>query len=188
MFSADEKTRDFQYDGRRVPSVSDVLDLYFPFPVQFLPAGAAAKGTARHEWYSAIIRGLEIEGEPDPRIAGEIAAFRKFCSECKPIYKFGEVRYYDPLLGICGKPDFVGEIGGSLCVCDWKPQTKYKRTQAQVAGYFVLLRNNKVPVLDRYSLRLYDDGKYRMDPFKDDGDLIRWVALVNGYKASRFYL
>ena len=188
MFTSDEETRTFLNDKRLVPSVSDVLDLYFPFPVQYLPEGSAVKGSVRHEFYHHIAKNPTQELEdPDPRIAGEVAAFRRFMAEVKPVYVSGEVRYFDEVLGICGKPDFVGLVSNRLSCIDWKPASKYKRTQAQLAGYTVMLRRNKVPVLDRFSLRLYADGKYRLDPFKDDGDLTRWAALVNGWKAAQFY-
>ena len=188
MFTADEETRTFTNDGRKVVSVSNVLDLYFPFPVQFLPADAAINGTVRHEFYNFIAQHPDQELEdPDPRIAGSIASFRRFISEVKPVYVSGEVRYFDDVLRVCGKPDLVAIISGRLSVVDFKPQTKNKRTQAQLAGYCVMLRRNNIKVLDRFGLRLYDDGKYRLDPYKDEGDLVRWPALVNGFKAANHY-
>ena len=188
MFTADEETRTFTNDGRKVVSVSNVLDLYFPFPVQFLPADAAINGTVRHEFYNFIAQHPDQELEdPDPRIAGSIASFRRFISEVKPVYVSGEVRYFDSVLGICGKPDLVAIISGRLAVLDYKPESKNKRTIAQTAAYAVMLRRNGVNVLDRYALRLYDDGKYRLDAHKDDGDLRRWPALVAGYMAATFY-
>ena len=187
MFTADEETRTFTNDGRKVVSVSNVLDLYFPFPVQFMPADAAINGTVRHQWFHAIAQGQEMENEPDPRISGAVAGFRRFMYEVKPVYVSGEVRYFDSVLGICGKPDLVAIISGRLAVLDYKPESKNKRTIAQTAAYAVMLRRNGVNVLDRYALRLYDDGKYRLDAHKDDGDLRRWPALVAGYMAATFY-
>lgn len=188
MFIADEATRTFTNNGQRVYSVSDVLALYFPFKTEFMTADAATKGQVRHEWYSAIIQnpGIELE-DPDPRIAGEVAAFRKFVEECRPVYKFGEVRYFDPILGVCGKPDFVGEIAGRLSICDWKPEHSAKRTRAQTAAYKHMLNANSIPVLDRFELRLHADGKYRLDKHRDDGDLTRWPALVAGFFAATHY-
>lgn len=188
MFIADEATRTFTNNGQRVYSVSDVLALYFPFKTEFMPADAATKGQVRHEWYSAIIQnpGIELE-DPDPRISGEVAAFRKFVEECRPVYKFGEVRYFDPILDICGKPDFVGLISERLSVVDWKPEHSAKRTRAQTAGYKVMLNHNGIPVLDRFELRLYADGKYRLEKHRDESDLTRWPALVAGFRAAQFY-
>ncbi len=184
----DEKEHIYRLeDGRTPPSVTQVLNLYFPFPVQFMPTDATDIGTVRHQWYHALAQGQELENEPDPRIAGEVGGFRRFMEEVRPVYVSGELPYFDPILNVCGKPDFVGLISNRLSCVDWKPQGKYKRTVAQVAGYTVMLRRNKIPILDRYALRLYDDGKYRLDQFKDDGDLTRWAALVNGYNAASFY-
>ena len=188
IVTLDEKEHIYRLeDGRKPPSVTKILSLYFPFPVQFMPPDAADIGTIRHQWFHELAQGHELEDEPDQRISGSVAGFRRFMEEVKPIYVSGEVAYFDPVLGVCGKPDFVGLVSNRLSCIDWKPASKYKRTQAQLAGYTVMLRRNKVPVLDRFSLRLYADGKYRLDPFKDDGDLTRWAALVNGWKAAQFY-
>ena len=173
-------------DGRTPPGVNKVLDLYFP-PCGFYTEDGQVIGKVRHQWFHALAQGIELENEPDPRIAGEISGFNRFMAEVKPVYVSGEIPYFDSVLGVCGKPDFVGLISKRLSCVDWKPQSKYKRTAAQVAGYTVMLRRNKIPILDRYALRLYDDGKYRLDQFKDDGDLTRWAALVNGYNAALFY-
>jgi hypothetical protein len=174
-------------DGRTPARVSSVLDLYFPFPVQFMPADAAITGTVRHEFYHRIAQNpLEELEEPDPRIAGPVAAFRKFMAEVKPVYISGELPYFDPILNVCGTPDLVAEISSRLSVVDFKPASKSKRTQAQTAAYKTMLNRNGVPVLDRYELRL-SDGTYRLEKHTDDGDLIRWPALVAGYHAAKFY-
>jgi hypothetical protein len=188
MITLDEKNHVYTIeDGRTPPSVTQVLNLYFPFPVQFMPTDAAEIGTIRHQWFHALAQGLEVENDPAPRISGEVAAFRRFMCEVKPVFISGEVPYYDEVLHVCGKPDLLAKIAGRLSVIDYKPATKNKRTIAQTAAYCVMLRRNWVNVLDRYALRLYDDGKYRLDAHKDDGDLRRWPALVAGYMAATFY-
>ena len=174
-------------DGRTPPRVSNILDCYFPFPVQFMPEDAAINGTVRHQWFHALAQGMEMENEPDHRIVGQVEAFKRFLAEVKPVYISGELPYFDPVLGVCGTPDLVAEIAGRLAVADYKPGSKNMRTRSQTAAYKVMLNRNQVPVLDRFELRLYADGKYRLEKHTDEGDLRRWPALVAGYMAATHY-
>ena len=175
-------------DGRTPPSVSQILNLYFPVPTQFMPAGCAEIGTVRHKFYHLIAQNPEIELEdPDPRIAGSVSAFRKFWREMKPKFISGEVPYFDDLRGVCGTPDLVAEIAGMLSVVDYKPETKAKRTRAQLAAYAVMLNHNRIYVQDRYELRLHDDGSYRLNQHKEQADLRRWQAMAYGYAAATHF-
>lgn len=188
IVTLDEATHTYRLpDGRTPPSVSQILNLYLPVPIHFMPADAVNIGTVRHQWFHALAQGLGLENEPDPRIAGAVTGFRKFLAEVKPRYISGEVPYFDDLLGVCGTPDLVAEIAGRLSVCDYKPEARAKRTRAQTAAYAVMLQHNKFMVLDRYELRLYADGSYRLNQHKDNLDLRRWTAMAYGYHAAAHF-
>ncbi|HBT62586.1 MAG TPA: hypothetical protein DEB40_12665, partial [Elusimicrobia bacterium] len=176
----------YRVDERTVPSVSSILDLYFP-PIQFYTEEGRMLGTARHEWFHAIIQGIELENEPDELIAGAVDGFRKFMSEVKPVYISGEKPYFDEVLGVCGTPDLVAEIGGVLSVCDFKPSAANKRTRLQLAAYFLMLQRNNINVVSRYELRLSNKGAYRLEEHKDYSDMKRWASLVAAYNAMSFY-
>ncbi len=171
--------------GQRKPGVNEILNLYFP-PCSFYSESGMQKGTARHSWYHALIQGLEIASDPDERIAGEVAGFRKFLAEVKPRYILGEVYLYDDALGFCGTPDLYCEIGGRFSCIDYKPANAQPRWKLQTAAYQTLLTANGHPVQDRYALRLLP-GEYRLDAHKDAGDLSRWRAMVSGFQARKFY-
>ena len=172
-------------DGRTPPGVSRVLDLYFP-PSGFYTEEGRVLGTSRHKWFHELVKGKIIKNEPDERIAGEVAAFRRFMYEVKPVYVSGEVPYHDPVLDVCGKPDLVAKISGRLGVIDFKPPTKNKRTIVQLAAYALMLRRNTIPVMDRFELRL-GDGNYRLEKHEDPGDIKRWECMVPAWKAVQFY-
>ena len=169
----------------RKPSVSKVLDLYFP-PTGFYSEEGRELGIASHSWFDFLARGCEPTEEPDERIADEVAAFRKFLAEVKPLFIFGEKILYDDVLGVCGKPDLYCEIQGRPSVIDYKPRNSNVRWIAQTAAYQCLIAANGFPVLDRYALRLLP-GNYRLDQHKDKNDLSRWRAFVAGFKARDFY-
>ena len=127
-----------------------------------------------------------MENEPDPRIAGAVAGFRKFMAEVNPKYISGEVPYYDSVLIVCGKPDLVAEIASKLSIVDYKPETKNKRTPVQTAAYALMLRHNNIQILDRYELRLLD-GDYRLDRHRSTDDEKRWPVLVAAFHAANYY-
>ena len=163
------------------PSVSQVLALYFP-PSKFFTEEGRMKGTSRHKWFDALAQGLDIANDPDERIVAEVVGFRKFLSEVKPVYFFGEVALYDDCLEVCGKPDLYCEIQGRPSVVDYKPRNAQGRWVAQIAAYQCLLIANGFPVLDRYILRVLP-GDYRLDQYKNPADLTCWRAFVQGFKA-----
>jgi hypothetical protein len=183
----DEKSHIYTLeDGRHPTPVSSILNIFFPFPTQFMPADAAEIGTVRHQWFHELAQGHEIENEPDPRISGEVAGFIKFMAEAKPHYVIGEKSFFDPVLNVCGTPDLIAEISGRLAVIDFKPHSKNKRTRLQTAAYSLMLRSNKFPILDRYELRLLC-GDYRLDKHRNTDDERRWPILVAAFHAASYY-
>lgn len=163
------------------PRVSDVLNLFFP-PSPFIKDHHLELGTSRHMWYAEIARDAEIENKPHPAIADEVAMFRKFWAECKPVAKYIEEPFYSGI-GVRGTPDLVAEINGRLSVVDFKPWNKNKRTQIQTAFYKHILHTNKIMVMDRYELRI-DKNSYRLEQHKDPEDLRRAVTLLSAYNIA----
>lgn len=136
-----------------------------------------------------MAQGNKVSDSKEPpyvEIAPAVDGFVKFLSEVKPEYVSGEIPYFHPTLKYCGTPDTVMKIGGRLSVIDYKPKQKNKRTIAQTALYYLLLNANKIPVRDRYELRLYD-GIYRLQKHEDTGDMRRVEIMVAAYQAAQFY-
>lgn len=169
----------------RPPRVTNILDLFFP-PSKFYTEEGRTKGTARHLWYHAIAQGLEMENEPNPIIAAEVASFRRFMAEVRPVYISGEIPYYDAEVGVCGTPDLVCEIEGILSVVDFKPEAKNARTPLQTAAYKRMLRANRIPVINRFELRL-SEGFYRLEPHRNTDDEKRWPIMAAAFHAASHY-
>lgn len=175
----------YRVNGIIKPGTNQVLNVYFP-PSPFYTEAGRDLGAARHLWFDFLARALEPAEDPDPRIAGEVAGFKRWLEDYKPLRHGGETPLYDAELGVCGTPDWWGMVEGRLAIVDFKPKAKNKRTPVQTASYQHNLLANGVPVVDRYELRL-GDGTYRFEPHEDDEDVSRWEAMVYGYHAAGFY-
>ncbi len=175
----------YKVDGITIPSVTNILDLYFP-PCGFYTEEGRNNGHARHEWYDFLAQGKKAIEPPEDKIAQEIKGFEKFLADVKPVYKSGEKSYYHPTLRYCGTPDVVFALAGRLAVVDYKPKTKNKRTRVQTALYYLMLRANDIMVVDRYELRCYDN-MYRLDRHEDTQDIKRAEVMVAAYHAAQFY-
>jgi len=180
-----KKTHIYTVDGIVMPSVSTILDVYFP-PSAFYTEQGRDNGHYRHEWYSELAQGFEATNEPYAEIAPAVDGFKKFMAEVKPEYVSGEIPYFHPVLNYCGTPDVVFKINNRLAVCDFKPKNKTKRTRLQTALYYMMLRVNGVMVVDRYELRCYD-GVYRLEAHNDTQDMRRAEMMVAAYASAQFY-
>ena len=104
---------EYTVDGLKVPSVTEILNVYFP-PCGFYTEEGQQDGKYRHEWYAALAQGIETTNEPYPKIAPAIEGFKKFLADVKPEYVSGEIPYHHPTLRYCGTPDVVFRIGDKL--------------------------------------------------------------------------
>ena len=175
----------YRVDGIIWPSVSMILDVYIP-PTPFYTEEGREDGHFRHEWYAFLAQGGTAAKPPYPKIEPAIEGFKKFMSDVRPEYVFGERPMSHPVLGYCGTPDVVFKINARLALVDYKPKAKNKRTMLQTALYYLMLRANGVMVEDRYELRLYD-GIYRLDKHTDAADIRRAEIMVAAFNAAKFY-
>lgn len=175
----------YRVDGMIIPSVSAVLDVYFP-PTPFYTEEGREDGHYRHEWYAFLSQGGVAAKPPYPKIEPAIEGYKRFMAEVRPEYVFGERPMYHPQLRYCGTPDVVFKLAGRLSVVDYKPKAKNKRTRLQTALYYLMLRANGVMVEDRYELRCYD-GIYRLEKHTDAGDIRRAEIMVAAYWSAQFY-
>lgn len=181
----DKEKHLYMVDGVATPSVSDILNMYFP-PSSYYTEEGREDGHYRHEWYAFLAKGGIAKEPPYTKIAPAVAGFEKFLVEVKPVYVSGEIPYFHPTLRYCGTPDAVMIMANRLAVVDYKPNAINKRTRVQTALYYPLLQVNKIPVLDRYELRCYDNI-YRLEKHEDLQDIRRAEVMVAAFHASQFY-
>lgn len=181
----------YQVDGARVPSVTEVLKLcglvdYSGIDPEVLER-ARARGEEVHQWIELIEAG-EAATPTDPEVAGRVEAYRAFReSEAFEVY-LSERPLVDPVYRYAGTPDLVGRMTkrDRPAVIDikppWDPESWW---DLQVAGYALLIEEGathtdlaplfgdpdsgaaRARPLDRFVLQLRGDGTYRLNPPRD---------------------
>ena len=177
MRTFDESTHTYRIDGRKVPSVTQVLG-------DLIPGWKASewylnRGQAVHACAAMIARGIEFEH--DPQIDGQVRACRKFFAEVKPVVHNVETAMYSEKYQYAGTYDLFGELDGRLIVFDWKasisPALPYQLAayalESNVVNYgcgVVLKETGEYSMTEIYDLRRYKQG---------------WLSLLGAYNIRR---
>jgi hypothetical protein len=180
-------------DGRRIPGFSEILvDVGFA-PNPFWTAAGRDEGTALHQWIAFIATSpYPADDEPDPRIAGRVAGFRKFVKEFHFTAAGAEEIQHEPTLGYCCTPDLWGYMptalpGSPRVLVECKRGARAKTHRLQTAAQSLALEARGFAVQERYALYLKDGG-YSLERHDDDEDFEHWKAIVYAYHAKRRYL
>lgn len=181
MLTFNAERHEYHWDGVRVPSVTQILKLVGDDFSMIPPAvleHARQRGVAVHKCVQLDIKDDLVEESVVPEIAGYLAAWRKFRSDCQiTAAEVGEPErpLYHPTLRFAGTPDVPLFFSGRWAVLDIKTAEQASPTwPLQTAAYRELINVNTTKgehlIEDRYSLRLRADGTYKLDQFKDRGD------------------
>lgn len=179
----DEETHSYAINGRRVPSVTQVLG-------DLIPGWHASdwhmqRGRAVHACAAMIARGEEFEH--DPQISDQVAACRRFFAECKPDVQAVELQVYSERLQFAGTLDLSGMMVGQPCVLDYKA-TLTKALPYQLAAYALAEWEMLRQPMKRYGLgvELREDGTYRLsEPYDLRLYSQAWLALLTTYNVRR---
>lgn len=164
----DESTHTYTYEGRRVPSVTQVIR-------EVVLGGHDRPGM---EWYMARGSALHLaaqmwdEGELDeesidPAIAGHLAAYRRFRDDVGDDLTITEIekpRYHTS--GYAGTPDRVVEWRGDRGILDLKTGSTAAWHRLQTAAYAALAPEATA----RLVVYLGEDSRWKMDRHKDRSD------------------
>lgn len=187
MFRFDEPSHTYTLGEQVLPSVTQVLKLVSDDFSMVAPAvleRARLRGVAVHRCVQLDINDDLVEESVVPAIAGYLAAWRKFRTECQiKAADFGEPErpLFHPSLRFAGTPDVPLFFGGKWAVLDIKTAEQASPSWAlQTAAYLELINANTKKgehlIEDRYSLRLRENGTYKLDQFKDRGD---WTVFLS---------
>lgn len=153
-------------------------------------------GSLVHSWCEAYLRDGESAADAildEQRFlvdeaAPHIEAFIKFTREhvLEPVRL--EVPMYQPQLGYCCTPDFLGFMDGKAADIDYKTVSRLKKSVAlQVAGQKLCLITRRDVM--GYALHLRKDGTYKLRPYpKWDSDSAAVVAIANAYSLREAYV
>lgn len=170
----DAATHTYTLDGRRLPSVTQVIKAVIPYHLPSATEWHRQRGTALHAATHLLDEGALDWSTVDPAISGRLAAYQKFrqhfvgdlnieASEkpiMHPTYRYA---------GCLDKVFFIPGMG--LILADLK-STIDPTVQIQLGGYACAWNaNEKVMKIRRaFALELHDDETYRTQWF-DDAEL-----------------
>lgn len=183
MIDFDEATHTYRVAGRVVPSVTQIISaagLRGDFPVSAdVMAYAGERGKAVHLACELDDKGELDEGSVHPAIAGYLAAYRRFKSECAYHPGIAEVPRYHETHHYCGTPDRVCQINGQDAVLDLKSGVKLAATGVQLAAYAQMVGK---PAAARFGLQLTGEGTYRLVAYTSTRDWPAFLAALTLYR------
>ncbi len=189
MNTFDAATHSYTIDGRKVPSVTQVLNDLIPG----FKAGEwyLNRGQAVHACAALIAQGVAFDH--DPAIDGQVRAVRRFFAEVKPTVIAVEKQVYSARYQYAGTLDLLihTDIGG--CLIDWK-STLGPSVGYQLAAYSQALTETKsaagtnacVAPRTGYGVEIHEDGTYKMSAGYDLRHFRQgWLSLLTVYNIRR---
>jgi hypothetical protein len=156
----DEEAHRYTYEGRVIPSVTQVISAVLPGAFQ---AGEwyLQRGRAVHACAAFIAQGVSFKS--DPQIAGQVQAIQRFFDEVKPEVISCEEKMVSSLYRFAGTPDLVCKIGKTTMIIDFKASCEANRLALQLGGYSVLYEaTRKKTINNGRGVIIKSDGTYSM--------------------------
>lgn len=180
MFRFDEPSHTYTLGAQVLPSVTQVLAPLVDFsmvPPAVLDR-ARQRGVAVHRCVQLDILDDLDEESVAPEIAGYLKAWRQFRTDCQiTAADFGEPErpMYHKTYGYAGTPDVPLFLYKHWTVLDVKTAEAFSPVwPLQLAAYQELINANtpkgQHKIEHRYSLRLRENGTYRLDQATDRND------------------
>ena len=179
VLAFDEGSHTYTVDGRPVPCVTELVEVYGPdgddmdeWEEAF--ERAAERGTICHALLEQAVGGRMDEWEYPDAYEGYAQGIRLFLAEhdIRPLAV--ETPLYSARLGVAGTPDLLAEFDGRLAILDYKFVSQLAKTKvkAQLNFYRALYEDNGLFVDGLYAVQFRPDGTYRLYPTAmDDTEL-----------------
>ena len=167
-----EEDHTYYYDGKKLPSVTDILSILDDFGgvSPAIIAQAARRGSLVHEYTQLIDYGADPnELEIEPELVGYVQAWVNFCHDWQPEWELIEQPVHTD--DYAGTLDRMGNIAGVRTLVDIKSTAGANRKQrvkwaAQLHGYNITFpREQRAERL--WDVLLKKDGKYTVYDAKD---------------------
>jgi len=179
-------TSQYVVEGRRVPSVTEVLRLVGLDDWSHVPpdtlAAAQERGQLVHYWCEMVDRYDVAAEEADPEAVPYVTAYRSFRGESRWEVELIEHPLVSARLRLAGTPDRVFRVPGEPIprLVDLKSGEPTDAAKMQTAGYAELLMDaGTYPRLRRHTLALRADGAYRLSPeYRDPADRLDFLAAL----------
>lgn len=182
-FAFDKVAHTYTLNGRRLPSVTQVLSPLEDFSMVPRDVLEAARefGQHVHEACDLFDRGELDWANLDPALVPYVEGWRNFILESGAVVIASEFQIHHAKLGYAGSPDKALAWAGRIVIPDLKATAVVPRTVgAQTAAYakaYQFMHGGKEPT--RYCIHLPGDGKYKTHPRRDPADWSLFVSALN---------
>ena len=184
----EEATHTYRVRGVVLPSVTQIIKPVSPSFDMVDPATLEQKrqfGVAVHLACELVERGELDDSATHPRIMGCVAAWLSFLSDAQATVLASETKHYSPIHRFAGRIDRVVDMRTGPLLIDLKTSDQaYPSYGVQTAGYAVMLEE-EFGKLQRATLLLSDDGKYRLVPHNDPADFAAFMGCLAIYHWKR---
>lgn len=188
LLTFDAAAHAYHLDGRRVPSVTQVLDelVDFRFVKRDDLERARQLGRAVHVACELEDLGTLDEATVAPVVAPYLAAYRKFLAEVKPQWRGIEEKVCHELHRYAGTLDRRGFVFKKRSTLDIKSGAKTLTVGLQTAAYqeaHDATYGAEFEAPARWALYLREDGTYLLDEIKSSrqGDFRTFLSALNLY-------
>lgn len=195
ILTFEPRNHEYRYDGRVVPSVTQILkDLGFypPYP----PGSGRSRdmGTAIHKLAELHDIGRTFQCR-DEELMGLFAQYKEFLKDVRPKYIGVEKKYCASIDGLLVAGAIDREVSewksvNGFGIIDLKRTTgdpPYNPTSLQLAGYTMISRLiDKLESVYRYSL-LLKQNTYKLIPYTNTNDFRDFAALVRTWYRRNNY-
>lgn len=158
IFNFDEKEHAYTLNGRRFPSVTEIVNDVFGIS-HSASDFYMHKGSMLHKAISLYLQGVLDETTVDERIKGKLEGAKKAIKEFQLNPLVIETPMYHKILMYAGTPDL---LTSDFIIVDWK-SSHSENSEIQQGGYFDLLEHNKYKVKKGYEIVLTEEGKYKAE-------------------------
>lgn len=205
VFTFDEAAHEYRLDGRRLPSVTQIIA---PLSADWLRAIPRDVLEAKRAFGSAVHLACELDESAelddeatDERVMRCVHAWRKFKADTGASVVMTEQRLYHPGMHFAGTLDRLlylrspGAQAGATWIIDLKTSAEAHASYGvQLAGYALLLRAGSDGLIDnlaglrRGTVHLSDDGAYRLHEhrnYNDEAAFMACLALHNWKESTK---
>jgi hypothetical protein len=180
-----EESHLYTYDGKRIPSVSNILLDEGFINAQWFTEEGRRRGTDVHATIKNHCLGAHCMLKES--VVPYFSAFKNFQNDCD--WKAEIIEEPMACDQYAGTADQFGTLNGHLSVLDIKSGVISRATGLQLSAYEKLywiykskvngtIKSNLNPLMKRFALQLTDTGRYILTEFKDRIDRFIWDSAV----------
>lgn len=168
MLEFNSETHTYTFNGRVVPSVTQVLKSAGLIDTTFYKNDAAERGTYIHAVLEAIDKNPMKTVEYTPEVNGYVEAWEKFKAQTSLKFKAIEDKVFSKKFYCAGTIDRICELEGRLTIIDIKTGIPQQWHSIQTAGYELL--TDSFRRIHRSCVYLNNNGSYKLDYHGWDSD------------------